>query len=141
ETRWHEAPPVTLSADPYVAVDAAVARARALVAAQPNGQFLVEELDLDVPADRARLASQGYGEFFIDVHADKFRRWASIGDAPRRGSSLDYFFARYGSLTWIVDGAISTGLDTFYCGNVSGGGWSCLELVDQGYDTSGADSC
>src|SRR5262249_3283070 len=140
--RWHEAPPFTPSSDPYAAVDEAVERIRRLVREQPRGHFLVEELD---PAARScdaeRLREHGYGDFFLDMHRHRLGRGAALPDAPRAGSSLAYFFARYGSLTRIVDGTISDGLPTFYCGNVSGGGWSCLELEDIDYDTSGADGC
>jgi hypothetical protein len=138
--RWHETPPFTPSADPFTAVDAAVERIRRLVR-EPRGHFLVEELDPARAGDAQRLQQHGHGKFFIDLHSDKFGRWAELPDLPRTGSSLDYFFARYGSLTWIVSGAIADGLPMFLCGNLSGGGWCCLELDDLDYDTSGAADC
>lgn len=137
ETQWHEAPPFTPSADPYTAVDAAVEQIRALTRSQPRGHFVIEERD--PVRDAAVLDELGYGEFFIDMHRESFDRWSAIAAAPRAGSSFEYFLARYRSLTWIVGSCVASGLPTFYCGNVSGGGWCCLELADLDYDTSGAD--
>ena len=49
-------------------------------------------------------------------------------------SSWEYFLRTYGSITWILDAAVDTGLSMFYCGNVTGGGWSCLEIAENIYD-------
>ncbi len=116
------------------AVDRAIERLRALTREFPKGHFLVEELDPIVEAKR--LEAMGYEQFFIDMHEARFGRWRLLPAVARAGSSYAYFLARYGTLTWIVDGALDHGLPTFYCGNVSGGGWSALEL---GEDLGEAD--
>jgi hypothetical protein len=137
--RQGEPPAFTPSADPYTAVDTAVARVRRLAREQPRGHFLVEELDPAAsPADAERLREHGHDQAFLDLHRARLGRWAALPDVPRTGSSLAYFFARYGSLTWIVSRVISDGLPMFHCGNASGGGWCCLELVDAAHDTSAA---
>ncbi|MDX2090464.1 MAG: hypothetical protein SFX73_21580 [Kofleriaceae bacterium] len=127
-TRYHPAPPLTRTEDPYDAVDMAMARIRELRAQYPAGHFCVEEID--PTRDAAILERHGYSEFFCEMHAERFGRWASIPEAPRTGSSFEYFLARYQSVTWIIADPISTGLPMFYCGNVSGGGWCCLEIGD-----------
>ena len=136
--RRHEPPPLVSSPDPYTAVDAAVERIRRLAREHPRGHFLVEELDPEArPADAERLREHGYEQLFLDLHRGRFGRWAELPDIQRTGSSLDYFFARYGSLTWIIASAISDGLPMFHCGNVRGGGWCCLEIADLPHDTAG----
>ena len=136
--RLCEPPAFTPSADPYTAVDAAVERVRRLAREHPRGHFLVEELAPASPADDLRLREHGLDGAFLELHRARLGRWAALPDVPRTGSSLVYFFARYGSLTWIVSRVISEGLPMFHSGNASGGGWCCLELVDAAHDTSGA---
>jgi hypothetical protein len=43
------------------------------------------------------------------MHAGEFDRWSAIPEAMGKGSSFEYFLTRYGSLTWIVSGAIDRG--------------------------------
>ncbi len=131
-TGHHPAPPLVRTEDPYAAVDAAMTRIQMLRATYPVGHFVVEELDPVRDADVLRR--HGHDKFFTDMHAETFGRWTSIRDAPRAGSSFDYFLARYRSVTWIVASEMSQGLPMFYCGNVSGGGWCCLEVGDLGVD-------
>lgn len=131
-TRRHPTPPLVRTEDPYDAVDAAMARIRALRAQYPHGHFCVEEID--PVRDKAILDDHGYGAFFREMHEEGFGRWAAIPEAPCTGSSFEYFLARYQSVTWIIANAISTGLPMFYCGNVSGGGWCCLDVGDLAVD-------
>lgn len=135
--RHHPTPPLEKTPDPCRAVDAAVERVRALRRRYPRGHFLVEELDPVRDADT--LSAFGYGKSFVEMHAGKFDRWNAIPEAIREGSSFEYFLTRYGSLTWIVSGAIDRGLPMFYCGNVTGGGWCCLEVGDIDVDLSVLD--
>jgi len=135
-----EAPPLAPSADPYTAVDAAVERARRLAREQPRGHFLVEDLDPAArPADAERVREHGYDEAFLELYRARFGRWATLPDVLSTGSSLAYFFARYGSMTWVVSRVISDGLPMFHSGNASSGPWCCLELVDLARDTSGVE--
>ncbi len=120
----------------YEAVDAAVALLKDLHTRLPQGHFVTECLDLET--DRARVASvEGHPDFFLDTHAGRVGRWREAGPrAPEKNeSSWDYFVRVYGTLTWILHGQADAGLSMFYCGNVTGGGWSCLELPEAGdYD-------
>jgi hypothetical protein len=132
-------PPFTPSADPYTAVDAAVERARRLAREQPRGHFLIEDLDPAArPADAERVREHGLDDAFFEQYRARLGRWAKLLDVPRTGSSLAYFFARYGSLTWVVSRVISDGLPMFHSGNASAGPWCCIELVDTAHDTSAA---
>ncbi len=124
-----EIPELVPSTDPFDAVERAVAALRSLTREYPRGHFLVEELDPQ--RDAAQLEAMGYDEFFIDMHTASFNRWQRLPEPPREGSSFAYFIARYGSLTWIVSPALDHQLPTFYCGNVSGGGWSALQLGEE----------
>lgn len=120
----------------HEAVDAAVALLKDLHTRLPEGHFVTECLELET--DRARVASvEQHPDFFLDTHAARVGRWRAA--APRtpeaNESSWDYFVRVYGTLTWILDGEANAGLDMFYCGNVTGGGWSCLEIPEPGdYD-------
>jgi hypothetical protein len=120
----------TPTGSPHDAVDRAVTMLRDLARDFAFGHFLVE----DVTRDAKILTSLGYGtdnghgKFFQEMHSEKFARWAMPSDAPRTGSSYDYFLKRWGTLTWIVSGELDEGLPMFYSGNVSGGGWCALEL-------------
>ncbi|RKH08958.1 hypothetical protein D7V97_17980 [Corallococcus sp. CA053C] len=64
------------------------------------------------------------------MHKARVGRWAKAKPrAPKKGESSWAYFARvYGSITWILDGQADKDLPMFYCGNVTGGGWSCLEI-------------
>jgi hypothetical protein len=116
-----------------------VERIRRLAREQPRGHLIIEELDpATTSADDERLREHGHGQAFLELHRARLGRWTALRDVSHTGSSLDYFFARYGSLTWLVSRAISDGLPMFHSGNASGGGWCCLELVDVAYDTSSA---
>lgn len=114
----------------YEAVDIAVARLTELHRVFPLSHLVVELLSL--PADEARVDSvvRDAG-FFCDLHADRIGQWQAPRPAPEAGSSFDYFVAKYGTLTWVFASTPQEGRDTlqcFYCGNVSGGGWSPLEI-------------
>ncbi|QSQ28384.1 hypothetical protein JY651_35060 [Pyxidicoccus parkwayensis] len=74
------------------------------------------------------------------MHKARVGRWAKAKPRKpkKRESSWDYFADVYGSITWILDGTADLGLEMFYCGDVTGGGWSCLEVdSDSGYSTDG----
>ncbi|WPB72900.1 hypothetical protein KYC5002_28035 [Archangium violaceum] len=121
--------PVAKPRDAYEAVDAAIAMLKDLHERIPTAHFVTE--CLDPKADRARVASvESHASFFLRMHKARVGRWAKA--KPRRPkkneSSWDYFANEYGSITWILDGAADEGLEMFYCGNVTGGGWSCLEI-------------
>ncbi|RKH56218.1 hypothetical protein D7V93_20690 [Corallococcus llansteffanensis] len=64
------------------------------------------------------------------MHKDRVGLWAKAKPrAPKKRESSWAYFARvYGSITWILDGQADKDLPMFYCGNVTGGGWSCLEI-------------
>ena len=120
----------------HEAVDAAVALLKDLHTRLPRGHFVTECLELET--ERARVASvERHPDFFLDMHAGRVGRWrAAEPRAPKANeSSWDYFVRVYGTLTWILDGQADAGLAMFSCGNVTGGGWSCLELPEAGdYD-------
>ncbi len=117
---------------PNEAVDQAIAKLTEIDALFRHGHLIVELLD--VPADGDRLRSLGHGEFFTDMHAERIGRWRRPAEVEDAGSSFDYFVRRYGSVTWVMTDAPDE-LDCFYCGNVSGGGWSPLEIRANEYDT------
>lgn len=114
------------------AVDQAVARLTELHRALPKAHFVLEALSL--PDEQGRLAELGH-EHFTTWYPDMLGRWLASADADVEGatSSYDYFRRRYGSLTWIVRSGSPRELSTFYCGNVSGGGLSPLQIRDQDY--------
>jgi hypothetical protein len=74
----------------------------------------------------------------MKMHRARLGRWrtAKPANPKARESSWEYFRRVYGSITWIVDSQADEDLAMFYCGNVSGGGWSCMEIADDLYDTS-----
>ncbi|MBN8226828.1 hypothetical protein JYK02_04815 [Corallococcus macrosporus] len=73
------------------------------------------------------------------MHKARIGRWrtAKPGKPKKRESSWDYFLRVYGSITWIVGSGADQDLPMFLCGNVTGGGWSCLEIADDVYDIEG----
>jgi hypothetical protein len=82
------------------------------------------------------------------MHKQRLGRWIDSGPGKphKKESSWNYFARVYESITWIVSGQASDGMPTFYCGNVSGGGWSCLEIdsdlyfdIDDLVEASGND--
>ncbi|MFF1651005.1 hypothetical protein [Streptomyces sp. NPDC058240] len=131
------AAPVPVPPDAFAAVDAAVSILTDLHRRIPTAHFVTELLD--VPQDQARVEeSEGHANFFLDMHAKRVGRWRSAQPGTPRAdeSSWDYFARIYASITWVLHSEACAGLDMFYCGNVSGGGWSCLEIDSAGtYDT------
>lgn len=122
----------------YAAVDTAIAMLRDLHERLPTHHFVAELVD--AKADRARIeASEGHAKYFVSMHRKRLGRWRSVKPgAPRRGeSSWQYFVRTYGSVTWILGTEADADLEMFYCGNVSGGGWSCLEIGEHLYDMDG----
>lgn len=120
----------------YEAVDVAVAMLKDLHERIPAAHFVTE--CLDPKKDRARVASvESDAAFFLRMHKARVGRWvkAKPRKPKKHESSWNYFASTYGSITWILDGAADEGLAMFYCGNVTGGGWSCLE-VDSDSDYS-----
>ncbi|RKG69877.1 hypothetical protein D7V80_07270 [Corallococcus sp. CA054B] len=69
------------------------------------------------------------------MHKARIGRWrtAKPGKPKKRESSWDYFLRVYGSITWIVGSGADQDLPMFLCGNVTGGGWSCLEVAEDLY--------
>ena len=122
------------------AVDSAIAMLRDLHTRLDRFHFVAECIDPESVADRARVeAVEGHLEFFLRMHAARLGRWRGARPiTPKLGeSSWEYFLRTYGSITWILDGAVDAGLSMFYCGNVTGGGWSCLEIAEDLYDIHG----
>lgn len=135
---YARAPTQAKPADAFEAVDAAVAMLRDLHARVDRHHFIAECVDKE--KGRARVAAvERHADFFLRTHEARVGRWLMAGPRrPRaRESSWDYFLRVYGSITWIVDGAVDEGLPMFYCGNVTGGGWSCLEVADDVFDMDG----
>jgi hypothetical protein len=116
----------------FEAVDQAVAKMTEVHELFTDAHFVTELLDL--PADRARLEALGHDDFFTEMHSERIGRWRNPPTVEETSSSYDYFCRRYGSMTWIL-GDSPDDISCFYCGNVSGGGWSPLEIVDDDYDT------
>ncbi|WP_224370953.1 hypothetical protein [Hyalangium versicolor] len=119
----------------YEAVDAAVAILKDLHTRLPKAHFVAECLDLKT--ERARIGAVEDDDddtFFIDQHEQRIGRWkrAKPGAPKKKESSWAYFGRVYGSITWILSGQADDGLSMFYCGNVTGGGWSCLEIDESG---------
>ncbi|WP_244237906.1 hypothetical protein [Corallococcus terminator] len=115
--------------DAWTAVDAAIDLLKDLHTRLPKAHFVTE--CLEPKADRARITSvENAASFFLRMHKARVGRWAKAKPrAPKKGeSSWAYFRRVYGSITWILDGQADPGLSMFYCGNVTGGGWSCLEI-------------
>jgi hypothetical protein len=120
------------------AVDCAIAMLRDLHTRLDRFHFVAE--CIDPGADRVRVDTvAGHADFFLKMHAGRVGRWRTARPiTPKLGeSSWEYFLRTYGSITWILDAAVDAGLSMFYCGNVSGGGWSCLEIAEDIYDIDG----
>lgn len=117
------------------AVDMAIAKLAEIHHVFPDAHLLVELVDL--PGDQLRLEALGHGEFFTQMHAERLGRWCKPPEVEFKTStsSFDYFTKRYGSITWIMSDSPNE-LGCFYCGNVSGGGWSPLEIRADEFDTS-----
>ena len=123
---------------PYQAVDTAVAMLRDLHLRFNKYHFVAECLDL--PTEKARLADLTQSAtFFTKLHRKRIGRWRTAkASAPKKGeSSWAYFVRVYGSVTWILDGEVDRGVRCFHCGNVSGGGWSPLEIAADEYNIKG----
>lgn len=131
-----QAGPVEAPADEFAAVDAAISILTDLHRRIPTAHFVTELLDM--PRDLARVvdvqADEADADFFLDLHDTRIGRWRSTRpDTPREGeSSWDYFERVYASITWVLRTEAGSGLGTFLCGNVSGGGESCLEIDSLG---------
>lgn len=122
------------------AVDSAIAMLRDLHTRLDRFHFIAECIDPNSANDRARLEHvESNAAFFLEQHAARMTRWKTARpNTPKLGeSSWSYFLRTYGSITWILDTQIDRGLDMFYCGNVTGGGWSCLEVAEDIYDIDG----
>ena len=129
-----EVPPPELRSYPtpqtaQEAVDQAVERLTELHERVPVAHLVVERIGL--PDDLPRLESMGYGHF-PEWYPERVGRWNTPGDAAGAENSFDYFVRKYGTLTWCVRSG--SPLRSFYCGNVSGGGWSPLEIHPDDYD-------
>lgn len=122
------------------AVDSAIAMLRDLHSRIDRFHFVAECLDPASASDRARLeAVEPHAAFFLNHHAARMGRWKTAKpNTPKLGeSSWSYFLRTYGSITWILDTRVDRGLEMFYGGNVTGGGWSCLEIAEDIYDIDG----
>ncbi|MCP3138268.1 hypothetical protein [Pyxidicoccus xibeiensis] len=120
----------------YEAVDTAIAMLRDLHERIPTGHFVAELID--VKKERKRVASvEPEVAFFTRMHKQRLGRWKDVKAAKpgKKESSWSYFLRVYGSITWILDSAVDDELPSFLCGNIAGGGWSCLEIADELYDT------
>ncbi|WP_244227776.1 hypothetical protein [Corallococcus aberystwythensis] len=120
--------------DAFEAVDAAIAMLKDLHERFPTGHFVAEQLDAE--KEKKRIASaEEHVSFFKRMHKARIGRWrtAKPGRPKKRESSWDYFLRVYGSITWIVGSGADQDLPMFLCGNVTGGGWSCLEIADDLY--------
>ncbi|WP_228557690.1 hypothetical protein [Myxococcus sp. AB056] len=133
-----KAPTFSKPQDAFAAVDTAIAMLKDLHARYPKAHFVAEHLDVKKEPKRMGSLDQNLS-FFKRVYKHRIGRWNGVKALkPRKTeSSWDYFLRVYGSITWIVDNAVDNGLPTFPCGNVSGGGWSCLEIADDVYDLDG----
>ena len=117
------------------AVDSAIAILRDLHNRIDRFHFVAECVDAE--SDRTRVAAvEGNTDFFLNLHRPRVGRWRTAKpNTPKLGeSSWSYFLRTYGSITWILDPSADAGLEMFYCGNVTGGGWSCLEIAEDIYD-------
>lgn len=119
----------------FEAVDLAVTMLREAHTRLPKHHFVTECLQL--PKDKQRIDEvNGDVKFFTSLHKQRIGRWlkAKPGKPKKTDSSWTYFVRTYGSLTWILDSHASEELRCFYCGNMSGGGWSPLEVSENQYD-------
>lgn len=124
--------------DAFEAVDTAIAMLKDLHERVPTGHFVAELLDAG--NEKKRIASaEEHVSFFKRMHKARIGRWkvAKPGKPKKRESSWDYFLRVYGSITWIVGNSVDQDLPMFMCGNVTGGGWSCLEIGDDIYEMDG----
>jgi len=122
--------------NPFEAVDAAVALLKDLHVRLPQIMFIGECLRDEEKEARVNDLGED-ASFFLEMHQQRVGRWIDLpSQEPREAeSSWDYFARVYDSITWIVRGQADDGMAMFYCGNVSGGGWSCLEIDSDGaYD-------
>ncbi len=120
---------------PFEAVDVAVALLRDLHVRRPLHHFVTECLEL--PRENKRIdAVNGAVKFFKGLHKERLGRWNGVkASKPKKHeSSWAYFVRVYGSLTWVLAGEAGEDLPCFYCGNVSGGGWSPLEISEGQYE-------
>ncbi|MHA7630772.1 hypothetical protein [Corallococcus sp. M7] len=120
--------------DAFEAVDVAIAMLKDLHARFLTGHFVAEQLDAAKEKKRIATAEEDVS-FFKRMHKARIGRWrtAKPGRPKKRESSWDYFLRVYGSITWIVGSGADQGLPMFLCGNVTGGGWSCLEVAEDLY--------
>ncbi|MFP2926189.1 hypothetical protein ACLESO_13415 [Pyxidicoccus sp. 3LG] len=124
--------------DAYAAVDTAIAMLKDLHERFPRAHFVAEQLDLKKEPERMDSLDQQLS-IFKREYKHRIGTWnGAKALKPRKSeSSWDYFLRVYGSITWIVDNTVDNGLPTFPCGNVTGGGWSCLEIADDIYEIDG----
>ncbi len=121
--------------NPFEAVDLAVARLKELHERLPRNHLVLELIDAE--KDRARVEEvEAHPKFFLGMHSQRVGRWRKARKGkPKKGESSWSYFARvYGSITWILAGTADDDLPMFYCGNVTGGGWSPLEIAPALYD-------
>ncbi|MCP3060168.1 hypothetical protein LXT21_15395 [Myxococcus sp. K38C18041901] len=121
--------------DAFEAVDIAVAMLKDLHERFPSGHFITELVD--AKKDKKRIESaEEHVSFFVRHHKLRLGQWlkAKPLKPKKKESSWDYFLRVYGSATWILATNASEDLPGFYCGNVTGGGWSCLEISADVYD-------
>ncbi|MFY1832024.1 hypothetical protein ACN47A_39355 [Myxococcus fulvus] len=124
--------------DAFEAVDIAVAMLKDLHERIPSRHFVTELVD--AKKDKKRIESaEEHVSFFVRLHKLRLGQWlkAKPLKPKKKESSWDYFLRVYGSATWIIDTNASEDLPGFYCGNVTGGGWSCLEISADVYDIGG----
>lgn len=116
--------------------DAAKATKRpASVSARFTLYKLLDQLfvDVEIRGDQA-LLRRGVlnGANIVTLVAPSEVEKAKPSAPKKRESSWNYFARVYGSITWVLAGEADEGLSMFYCGNVTGGGWSCLEIDSAG---------
>ncbi|WP_254614409.1 MULTISPECIES: hypothetical protein [unclassified Myxococcus] len=131
-------PSFTKPKNAYEAVDTAIAMLKDLHDRYPKAHFVAEHLDVKKEPERMDSLDQQLS-IFKRQYKHRIGSWegAKALKPLKKESSWDYFQRVYGTVTWIVDNAMDRGLPTFPCGNVTGGGWSCLEIADDVYDIDG----
>jgi len=124
--------------DAYEAIDTAIAMLKDLHDRYPKSHFVAEHLDVKKEPERMDSLDQQLS-IFKRQYKHRIGSWnGKKVPKPRNSeSSWDYFQRVYGTVTWLVDNVVERGLPTFPCGNVVGGGWSCLEIADDVYDMEG----
>ncbi|WP_342378116.1 hypothetical protein NVS55_02100 [Myxococcus stipitatus] len=137
-TALAKAPRFDKPRDAFEAVDTSVAMLKSLHERIPMLHLLVELMDTKQDAQRLDDVVP-HVAFFTRLHKRRLGRWrkAKPGTPKKGESSWQYFLRVYGSITWILGENVDKGLPGFPCGNVSGGGWSCLEVGDDIYDIRG----